>query len=407
MSTSTRMIQLDRVAEFVRGITFKPDDKVDPFSDGSVVCFRTSNVQEALDQSDLIAVPEDFVKREEQFVSEGDILVSTANSWNLVGKCSWVPKISYRAAIGGFISILRANRGLIDPKYLYYWFNSRDIQTLVRSFGRQTTNISNMDVARVLKLQIPLPSLSEQQRIAAILDCADALRAKRRAALAKLDDLLQATFIDMFGDPVLNPKGWDIQRLEGYFAQDKEGTKCGPFGSALKKDEYIDDGVPVWVMDNIRDMKFRPEGSLFISDQKFEELRSYAATEGDIIISRAGTVGKMCVVESSIPHAIISTNLIRLSLDQRALDPYYFVSLMTFFKGRVGRLKTGEDGAYSFMNTGILKTLMIPVPPIQVQRQYRQAWAKIRQQEVVYRGSSAKLQTLFHALQQRAFRGDL
>ena len=115
---------LRTVARFIRGITFKPDDKVEPGTRDSAVCMRTKNVQADLDESDLIAVPIHFVKREEQFINESDILVSTANSWNLVGKCSWVPKLKYVATAGGFISILRADQQEVFPRYLFYWFSS-------------------------------------------------------------------------------------------------------------------------------------------------------------------------------------------------------------------------------------------------------------------------------------------
>ena len=102
---------------------------------------------------------------------------------------------------------------LLDPSYLYRWFSSVNVQRRVRSFGNQTTNISNLDHKRTLKLQIPLPPLAEQKRIAGILDAADALRAKRRESLSQLDTLLQSTFLDMFDDPVTNPMGWEVTRL--------------------------------------------------------------------------------------------------------------------------------------------------------------------------------------------------
>ena len=208
MSTTT--VALGDVAEFIRGITFKPTDVVPAGSKGSVVCLRTKNVQSLLDESDLIAVARRFVKRDEQMIRPHDILVSSANSWNLVGKCCSVNTLSYEAAPGGFISVLRAKNGKIDPRFLYLWFASDRIQTLVRSFGRKTTNISNLDIKQCLSVKFPLPPLPEQRRIAAILDKADGLRAKRREAIQKLDTLLQSVFIEMFGDPVTNPKGIDL-----------------------------------------------------------------------------------------------------------------------------------------------------------------------------------------------------
>ena len=198
---------LGDVASFIRGITFKPSDIVPVGSPGSVACMRTKNVQSELDLSDVWGIPESFVKRADQYLLTGDLLVSSANSWNLVGKCCRVPQLHWPATFGGFISVLRGDPSQIEARYLYNWFSSPRIQVTVRSFGQQTTNISNLNVGRCLRLCLPLPSLPEQRRIAEILDKADALRAKRRAALAHLDTLTQSIFLDMFGDPVASEFG--------------------------------------------------------------------------------------------------------------------------------------------------------------------------------------------------------
>jgi len=199
---------LNDVATFIRGITFKPEDVVPVGSPNSVACMRTKNVQAKLDLSDVWGVSAFFVKRRDQYLQPGDVLVSSANSWNLVGKCCWVPELPWQSTFGGFISALRPDMSKVDPRYLYRWFASDRVQTIVRSFGQQTTNISNLNVDRCLRLEIPLPPLVEQRRIATILDKADALRARRRAALAQLDALTQSVFLDMFGSPVTNPAGW-------------------------------------------------------------------------------------------------------------------------------------------------------------------------------------------------------
>lgn len=157
--------KLGDVADFIRGITYKPNDLVENFSEGSTVCMRTANVQVQLKQDDLLSVPISLVKNKDKFLIEGDILVSTANSWNLVGKCCWIPKLDYSATAGGFISILRANQEKLDQRYLYHWFNSPNTQLLARNCGRQTTNISNMDLERCLSIKIPLPPLLAQRRM--------------------------------------------------------------------------------------------------------------------------------------------------------------------------------------------------------------------------------------------------
>ncbi|MBL0026902.1 MAG: hypothetical protein IPO98_18775 [Saprospiraceae bacterium] len=119
----------------------------------------------------------------------------------------------------------------------------------------------------------------------------------------------------MFGDPKTNEKGFEIKNLTEFYINPKDGTKCGPFGSALKKDEYTERGIPVWTMDNIlKTGEFNEFGCLFVSEEKHIELERYNARNGDIIISRAGTVGKMCIIKTEAKKSVISSNLIRLRI---------------------------------------------------------------------------------------------
>jgi type I restriction enzyme S subunit len=115
----------------------------------------------------------------------------------------------------------------------------------------------------------------------------------------------------------------------------------------------------------------------------------------------------MCIAKPSVNKSIISTNLIRLSLNSKKIEPTYFVCLMIFFKGKVGRLKTGEDGAYSFMNTGVLNQLSIPLPPVQLQKKYTDIFFKVKQIHNSKHNSLAKIDMLFNSLTQRAFQGEL
>ena len=149
---------LGDVASFFRGITFTPGDVVPVGSPGSVACMRTKNVQSNLDLSDVWGILESFVKRADQYLLTGDLLVSSANSWNLVGKCCRVPQLQWPATFGGFISVLRSDPSQIEARYLYHWFSSPRIQATVRSFGQQTTNISNLNLDRCLRLGLPVPS---------------------------------------------------------------------------------------------------------------------------------------------------------------------------------------------------------------------------------------------------------
>lgn len=105
------MVKLGDVLSIIRGVTFKPNDQVEPLSEGSTIVMRTKNVQRSgLDISDLIAIPDSFIKRDEQYLRSEDMLISSANSWELVGKISFVEKLPARSTAGGFISIIRAKK---------------------------------------------------------------------------------------------------------------------------------------------------------------------------------------------------------------------------------------------------------------------------------------------------------
>lgn len=199
MTTATKItrsssLPLSSVATFIRGITFKPEELIEGDTEGAVACMRTKNVQVDLDESDILYVPKHLVKREEQFLQPNDMLVSTANSWELVGKSSWVPTLNYRATAGGFISILRANHTKVVPRYLFHWFTSPVIQSRVRHCGRKTTNISNLSYEQCLSIEIPIPPLPEQRRIADILDKADAIRRKRQEEMNLANAIRRSVF---------------------------------------------------------------------------------------------------------------------------------------------------------------------------------------------------------------------
>ena len=288
------------------------------------------------------------------------------------------------------------------PRWVFYMLTAFKLERFGQGAGVPTLNRNLVHGEK-----IPLPPLAEQKKIAAILDAADQLRQKDQQLINHYTSLSQSLFLEMFGDPVRNPMGFAISKLSNAYVSGKDATKCGPFGSALKKDEYVENGVPVWVMDNIRQSEFAFDNSLFITPEKYDELEAYSTQSGDIIISRAGTVGKMCIIPEGYSRAIISTNLIRLRLNPDILLPIYFVLLMEYFGDRVGRMRTGPDGAFTHMNTGVLNNLEFPLPPIAKQRTFAKYLSSIENQKNKARYSLVKSEALFNSLLQRAFKGEL
>ncbi len=270
--------------------------------------------------------------------------------------------------------VIRCNQEKVDTRYLFHYLRQPKIR--IEGEKRMTGSGGQRRVPKAFleDLDIPLPPLPEQRRIAAILDKAEALRAKRREAIAKLDLLLQSVFLEMFGDLISNPKNFLVRNLTDFYFDPKEGTRCGPFGSALKKSDITEDGVPLWNMDNISlNGEMIMPFSAYVSCDKAKDLNSYCVEDGDILISRAGTVGKMCVVREINKKSLITTNLIRLRFN-KDLIPEFFIHLMIYNKGKIGRLQVGPDGAFTHMSTGILDSISFPYPPLSLQKK----WVNIR-----------------------------
>ncbi len=163
------VIALDDVCQVIRGITFPTTEKRFEPGTGLIACLRTANVQVEVDWEDLWFVPRHYVKSDDQYVLSNDILISTANSYELVGKVSRVIQPKYPATLGAFISLLRAENG-IDPAFLYYQMSSEEVQRAIRDMSSTTTNISNVSGTKLKTLKMYIAPEAEQTRIVEKLD---------------------------------------------------------------------------------------------------------------------------------------------------------------------------------------------------------------------------------------------
>jgi type I restriction enzyme S subunit len=384
------------VIQYIRGITFKPEEKIGVSDPDAIVCMRTKNVQEYIDESDLIAVPSTLVRREELLLREGDILLSSANSWNLVGKVCLVPRLGYRATAGGFIAVIRP-RSVVESRFLYRWLSSDLVQERIRGCARQTTNISNLSVPQFEQLRILLPPLPEQRRIADILDKADSIRRKRKEAIALTEELLRSAFLEMFGDPVTNPKGWPVRKL-GDVAALYAGNSL-PSGSAFvgQSDGYL--------LLKVGDMNMSGnESEITAAREWISRLPSsaVAAPAGCVVIPKRG--------------GAIATNKKRVLQRAAALDPNLMAIepleglrleyLREWFSMiDLGSLSNGSSVPQ--LNKKDLIPLVVAQPPLAVQDRFVQFSRLVRRRSESLSASAIAGELLFNSLVARAFTGTL
>lgn len=214
--------------------------------------------------------------KKSRMVHEGDFLLTNSMSFGH----PYILKTS--GCIHDGWLVLSPREKNISRDFFYYLLGS---DALYRQFSKRAAGavVKNLNTEIVKSVQIPLPPLDEQKRIAAILDAADALRAKRRESIAQLDALVQSTFLDMFGDPVTNPMGWDTPSL-GNICDVRDGTHDSP--------KYIDDGKPLLTSKNFKNGGIDFAGANLISESDFARINKRSKVDiGDLVMPMIGTIG--------------------------------------------------------------------------------------------------------------------
>jgi type I restriction enzyme S subunit len=335
--------------------------------------------------------------RARQIVKAGDILVSTVRP-NLNGVAKVPAELDSATASTGFC-VLRPNSALLDSSYLFHWVKS---PLFVSDMVRKATGASYPAVSDkiVMASQLPYLSVTEQRRIAAILDQADALRAKRREALAQLDSLTQSIFIEMFGDPATNPKGWTTKKIGDLLESASYGTseKSGPEGR-----------FPVLRMNNIT-----RTGEIDMTDLKYMDLAEseydrYLVKTGDILFNRTNSaelVGKTAIYRHT-ENAAYAGYLIRLRTNADNDPEYLGRFLNTAFAKRMLRAMCKSIIGMANINATEIQSMKIAQPPFEIQQEFGRRVRAVEMEKSTHRKSLTELDGLFTSLQHRAFRGAL
>ena len=274
-----------------------------------VVKAKTWNpVVEAKDETityiDIAAVDKDLKKiveptlclgaeapsRARQLVQTNDVLVSTVRP-NLNSVAVVTEEFSGATASTGY-TVLRPLPEVLDTQYLFHWVKTGHfINEMIKlATGQSYPAVSDKII---LNSKIPLPPLAEQRRIASILDQADVLRQKRQQAIEKLDQLLQATFIDVFGDPVSNPKGWEAKPIDNI---------CANIVDCVNKTAPIVEYETPYKMirtTNVRNHKVDISSVRYVEKETFDKWnRRLTPKRGDVILTREAPVGEVGILES-------------------------------------------------------------------------------------------------------------
>lgn len=290
----------------------------------------------------------------------------------------------------------------LDVKYLFYFLSSKE--EVFNSLASGAT-VKGIKINHILDMKIPLPSLTEQQKIAAILDTADSIRQNAKQQLEHYTALGQSLFLEMFGDPVTNPMGWDKKSLQSITS--KIGSGSTPRGG---KESYFNEGISLIRSLNIHDNNFLMKNLAFINDKQAAELSNVVVEESDVLLNITGaSVCRCAIVPTKILPARVNQHVCILRCDLSYVTPYYLLHLIisNSFKRMLLNI-AGTNGATREALTKIqISELRIATPPITLQNQFAERIQQIEVLKQQAQASVAQSEVLFQSLLHRAFSGEL
>ena len=330
--------------------------------------------------------------KSEYIVHENDLLIGMDGEFN-IAKWGKTP-----ALLNQRVCRL-APKDSIDKDYLFYF-----MPIALKRIEEKTpfVTVKHLSAKELNKIEIPVLSLEEQRKIAETLSKVDELIAFREQQLAKLDELVKARFVEMFGDLVAPQCEYPELKLVDICA-DADDIKCGPFGTQLNRDEYKAKGVAVWEIPQINS-GFSEMPTHFITEEKAVILNAYSIEPGDIAMSRKGNVGKCGLFPENFKKGIIHSDVLRIRVDKRKVDSCFMMYQLHFSEAVKRQIEMVSSGAImAGINVTKLKQIKVRIPELENQRMFAAFVERVDQQKQTIQQSLEKLELLKKALMQEYF----
>lgn len=349
-------VELGEIADLIRGITFSKKDQLENESHNSLRVATTKASQETgIVEKDLYYVPNSFLKDDEKILREGDILISTANSFNLLGRTTFVTGLNYRASFGAFMTLIRVKQRIL-PAYLLHCLRTKYAKKYFEANANTTTNISNLTFSTLNLFKIPVPPVEVQREIVAevegyqrVIDGARAVVENWRPNVEmELEEARRAAGV----------AAWEVVKLETIATLE--------YGFTASAEESGDARL-IRITDITEDGMLNKDGAKYISLN--DENRSYLLQAGDLLVARTGaTYGKTLHFDGG-EQAIFASYLIRIQFPKKEVLPKYFwcYSRSDNYWSQAKKLVTG--GGQPQFNGNVLKQIAFPLPPLVLQRE--------------------------------------
>lgn len=395
---SAPRVKVSELAEQVRGVSYGKDDASDSPQPGYLPVLRAGNItDDGLVFDDLVFVPRERISEKQKIRRHDVVVAASSGSLDVVGKAA--PALAdLDGSFGAFCKVLRPN-SKVHPSYFAHFFKTLDYRRRVSALAAGA-NINNLRNEHLDDMEIPLPPLAEQRRIAEVLDRAEALRAKRRAALAQLDFLTQSLFLDLFGDPIKNPRGFPVRPIIELIDPQRPIS----YGILMPGPDQVNGVNYIRVVD-MKKGGIDLSGIRKTTESISNSFRRSLLKAGDLLMSIRGHVGRFAVVPPELDGANITQDTARLAVV--GASPVFVRECLRTDGFQRWMAKHTKGVAVRGINLGDVKAMPIILPPRKTQDEFARQADLVEKLQSSHRASLAELDALFATLQHRAFRGEL
>lgn len=297
------------------------------------------------------------------------------------------------------VSLLDIDESVWSKAFLCKFLQAKG--TFLNSQARGAT-IKGIKIDVLSELELPEIPMEEQQHISQIIDKIKAIIVIRQQQLQKLDELVKARFVELFGD-LANPSClWKTIKLVDACAS-ADDIKCGPFGTQLGKGEYVDSGIAVWEIPQIN-TAFKACPTHFITEEKATQLKAYSLVPGDIAMSRKGNVGRCAIFPDEYVDGIIHSDVLRIRVNEQKVNPVFMMYQLHFSSAVINQIEMVSSGAImAGVNVTKLKQIHVHIPPKQLQDQFASFVKQTDKSKAAIQKALDEAQLLFDSLMQKYF----
>ncbi|MFM1794391.1 MAG: type i restriction enzyme ecobi specificity protein, partial [Bacteroidota bacterium] len=340
-------------------------------------------------------------------VEEGDLLIASSGIVvdNFHNKITWAKKEHLPLCLNTSTNRFRSlDHSILDIRYFSYFLKTRLFADQLSKLITGSAQL-NFGPSHLKQISLPLPPIATQKRIAEILDAADALRRKDQELLKKYDELAQAIFIDMFGDPVKNEKGWETKQLKN--TTSKIGSGATPTGG---KTAYKSEGISLIRSMNVYDFSFKWKDLAFIDETQAAKLNNVTVESKDVLFNITGaSVCRCSIVPDELLPARVNQHVAIIRAKKDCLNPLFLNHLLVSNSVKTKLLGVGSGGGavMEAITKDQLEHFEIIVPPIKLQDKFEQLINNVFSQKSTEIANIKSSEIFFNSLIQKAFKGEI